>query len=393
MHMNIGIDARFYGSLGKGLGRYTEKLLTHLEVVDHDYSTYFIFLRSENFDEYQPRSKRFIKVRADYPWYGWQEQLLFPFLLSRYRLDLIHFPHFNVPIFVPVPFIVTIHDLILLHYPTVKATELPPFLYWLKYLAYRAVIGLAVRRARAIITVSQFTKSDLEDVYAAARGKVTVTLEAADPFCYWLPPRVERAILGALGLSELTEGVEVIDIKRFILYVGNAYPHKNLDQILAVARQFPELIFVCVGKEDFFYHSFRAKVESANQNNIRFVGGIDDQTLGILYRRASAYFFPSLYEGFGLPGLEAMAYGIPVVAARAGSLPEIYGDAAYFFDPADEAGCRAMIALALDGARTSDSERQARFRQSGKFSWQRMAYETLHVYRTASERRSNKNNE
>jgi glycosyltransferase involved in cell wall biosynthesis len=117
--MRIGIDARFYGSLGKGLGRYTEKLIFHLEAIDTD-NEYVVFLRRENFDEYIPRSPRFRKVVAQYAWYGLSEQTLFVLLLYRFRFDLVHFPHFNVPLLYRRPFVVTIHDLILVHYPTLR---------------------------------------------------------------------------------------------------------------------------------------------------------------------------------------------------------------------------------------------------------------------------------
>lgn len=384
--MKIGIDARFYGSLGKGLGRYTEKLLTHLEHISGDEHSYVVFLRSENFDEYQPANKCFTKVVADYPWYGWQEQLLFPLLLGRYHFDLIHFPHFNVPLLIRQPFVVTIHDLILLHFPTVKASELPPFLYWLKYLAYRTVIAVAIRRARAIFTVSLFTRQDIESGYPFARERTFVTLEAADPYCFWLHPDSERHLFLSLGIAESGALAHGLRRKPFVLYVGNAYPHKNLSLLLRVAKALPETIFLCVGKEDYFYRSFQEQVRASGAKNIIFSGYVDDHALGALYRRATAYFFPSLYEGFGLPGLEAMNHGTPVVAARAGSLPEIYGDAAIYFDPEDVRECILALKKALSGL-TRPSLQARGFSQVGKFSWDRMARETLRLYETSQTKR------
>jgi glycosyltransferase involved in cell wall biosynthesis len=375
--MRIGIDARFYGSLGKGLGRYTEKLITYLEGLPEDPNTYVIFLRLENFNEYQPAYPRFTKIIADYPWYGWAEQLLFPILLWRERLDLIHFPHFNVPLILWKPFIVTIHDLILLHFPTVKASELPPFLYWLKYLAYRIVIASAVKRARSIIAVSDFTKQDIETIYPDAKGKVYTTLEAVDPYCQWLDPVAEQSLLRSLALIDADTAK--IRTKRFVLYVGNAYPHKNLELLLAVAPKFPDTVFLCVGKEDYFYRSFREKVSAAQVGNIRFTGYVDDRSLGALYRRASAYVFPSFYEGFGLPGLEAMNYGLPVVAARAGSLPEIYAEAALYFDPRDMDTCFEALRKSLDEAERPEYRTRG-FNRVARFSWRGMAMETLRLY-------------
>src|SRR3989338_6171328 len=168
--MRIGIDARFYGSVGKGLGRYTEKLIEHLEVLDTD-------------NEYVPKNACFKKALAQHAWYGFSEQLLFPFCLLLFRLDLVHFPHFNVPMFYPKKFIVTIHDLILLHYPTLGSTTRSVILYAIKFLAYRWVIALAMRRAEHIIAVSHFTANDIVRHAPYARDKVSVTYEAADAVC------------------------------------------------------------------------------------------------------------------------------------------------------------------------------------------------------------------
>ncbi|MDP3957554.1 MAG: glycosyltransferase, partial [bacterium] len=263
--MRIGIDARFYGSVGKGLGRYTEKLIEHLEKLDTD-NDYVVFLRRENYDEYVPRNVRFKKALAQYAWYGFSEQLLFPLRLLLFRLDLIHFPHFNVPLLYPKKFIVTIHDLILLHYPTLRNSTRTAFLYRLKFAAYRFVIASAIRRAEHIITVSYFTKADILDRYPSARGKVSVTYEAADPACQFLPSEQTERLLGRLGLlREASPDVRsplVRDIlKPYLLYVGNAYPHKNLEAFLRVAPLFPAYQFVLVGKEDHFYQRLKRIVE------------------------------------------------------------------------------------------------------------------------------------
>lgn len=375
--MKIGIDARFYGTLGKGLGRYTEKLITHLECLPDDSHTYIIFLRRENYREYTPRNSRFVKCLADFPWYSWQEQLLFPLLLWRQRLDLVHFPHFNVPLFLGLPFVVTIHDLILLHYPTVKATQLPPFLYWFKYRVYRKVIASAIRRAKAILTVSAFTRQDLEGSYPEVAGKITVTLEAAEAECHWVAPEDASRWLQGLGLTEAMTGLSAV--KPFVLYVGNAYPHKNLPLLLKMAPLFPTITFLCVGREDYFYHSLRKRAETLGITNVRFVGHVDDSVLGVLYQHARAYLFPSLYEGFGLPGLEAMTYGTPVVAAQAGSLPEIYGEAALYFHPTEPLTCQKALEQVFQTT-VRETLRQRGFQCAGQYSWQRMARETRCVY-------------
>lgn len=371
--MRIGIDARFYGSLGKGLGRYTEKLLQELERQPGE-DQFVVFLRRENFDEYQPVCARFTKALADYPWYGWREQWLFPRLLRQHRLDLMHFPHFNVPLIYRQPFVVTIHDLILFHYPTVKASELSPFLYWLKYLVYRFVIAQAIGRARRVFAVSQFTADDIARAYPQARQKICVTREAADPFCFWLPPSEHAACLKRLGLTKHGQG------KPFVLYVGNAYPHKNLELLLELAASQTEKLFVCVGKEDYFYIRLRHSATARGLDNVLFVGFVADRELSILYREAECYFFPSLYEGFGLPALEAFTYGTPVVAARRGSLPEVLGEAAVFFEPTDKASLLAGLRAVTENIPLRTERIRRGYLQAATYSWSRMALNTLREY-------------
>lgn len=371
--MRIGIDARFYGSLGKGLGRYTERLIQELEKIDCE-DEFFVFLRKENFQEYIPRSSRFTKVLADFPWYSWQEQIFFPRLLLQYELDLVHFPHFNVPLFYRRAFVVTIHDLILWHYPTVKASELSPFLYWGKYWMYRLVIGSAVRRARTVFTVSRFTQADLESVYPSIANKICMTHEAADMEVSTLSPDDEQLLFQRIGLTFHGKG------RPYVLYVGNAYPHKNLQLLLDVAGRLPEKQFVCVGREDYFYREFKKQVEQQKITNILFTGFVSDKFLPVLYREAESYFFPSLYEGFGLPALEALQFGTPVVLARAGALPEIVGEAGIFFDPKNVE--EVVKKVKLIGENTALRERMILMgkKRIQDFSWSRMATETYKEY-------------
>jgi len=382
--MRIGIDARFYGSLGKGLGRYTEKLIEHLERIDSE-NEYIIFLRRENFDEYHPRNPRFKKVLAHYDWYGFSEQTFFLLQLYRAHLDLMHFPHFNVPVLYLRKFVVTIHDLILLHYPTLRNTTRGFFLYAWKFLVYRFVIARAIQRAVHVITVSEFTKKDILKNYPAAEGKVTVTYEAADPFCQCLDPRSEEGLFGRLGLikreKQNTETKLLRDIiTPYILYVGNAYPHKNLDIIFSVAKDLPECTFVLVGKEDYFYSRLKQRAESQNIRNVIFSGFVNDTELSTLYRFGWLYVFPSLYEGFGLPPLEAMSRGLPVLSSDRGSLPEILSDAAVYFDPKDAEDLSKKITELSENSVLRVELVEKGYKQSKKYSFPLMARETYQVY-------------
>lgn len=379
--MRIGIDARFYGSLGKGLGRYTEKLIEHLERIDTE-NEYVIFLRQENFDDYHPKNSHFKKVLAHYTWYSLAEQIFFPWRLYREDLNLVHFPHFNVPIFYRRPFVMTLHDLILLRYPTVRNSTRGALIYMLKFLAYRFVIATAIRRAKRIITVSRFTQKDIQEHYPEAAEKIVVTYEAADPYCqYFSEEQAKRTLERLCVLRAGDQGLVLHDIIRpYLLYVGNAYPHKNLEFLLSVAEKMPEQLFVLVGKEDYFYARLKQTTKQRGLQNVIFTGYLDDRELSILYRYATLYVFPSLYEGFGLPPLEAMARGLPVLASERGSLPEILGEAAVYFDPEDSASLQGRISQILVQPEKREEMRRLGYRQVARYSFETMARETQKSY-------------
>jgi glycosyltransferase involved in cell wall biosynthesis len=382
--MKIGIDARFYGAIGKGLGRYTEKLIEHLEASDTE-NEYVIFLRRENFDAYQPKYPRFSKARADYQWYSFSEQCLFPFFLRRFQLDLMHFPHFNVPLLYRRKFVVTIHDLILLRYPTLRNTTHLAFFYWLKFAAYRMVIASAIGRANHVITVSDFAKRDILDRYPSAAGKVSVTYEAADAFCRILPASETRSLLERLVLMRYDGQRDIL--QPYFLYVGNAYPHKNLQLLLDVAKRFPKHQFVLVGREDYFYIRLKREAKQYGIDNVIFTGFISDQELSALYRNALAYVFPSLYEGFGLPPLDAMTFGLPVASSDRASLPEILGDAAVYFNPENPGSLEQTLVEIANNPVRQEALRQRGYDRVKHFHWRSMAEATLRIYAASSTRK------
>jgi len=390
--MKIGIDARFYGPIGKGLGRYTQEVVDNLMKITSANGgagfNYVIFLSPENFDEFICDEPFVKKVKVNIKWYSWAEQLLFPFYLWQEKLDLVHFPHFNIPIFTPSKFVVTIHDLILTHFPTVRATTRSHFIYFLKNLAYRLVIKAAVIRAHRIIAVSQFTKDDIVNKLKVKTDKISVTYEGVTN----LAKGRDSLFVAKLNNQETLEQYHIA--KNFLLYVGNAYPHKNLEALLRVFnrlhREKPELRLVLVGKEDYFYHQVENYARSLNlwqRENINspviFPGYIPDAQLEILYQEARAYIFPSFYEGFGLPPLEAMAKGCPVISSNQASLPEILGQAAVYFNPGDEEEMLLKIRQVL----TDDDQRQKLIslgqEQAKKYNWWECAHQTMLVYQQA----------
>jgi len=370
--MRIGIDARFYGTIGKGLGRYTQKLINNLELADKA-NEYFIFLRKENFDEFRPKNKNFHKVLADYQWYTFSEQINMPKLLNKYKLDLVHFPHFNVPIFYRKKFIITIHDLILVRFPTIRGTTLNPLFYWLKFLAYKIVINSAVKRAKKIIAVSQFTKDDILKHYKIPEEKITVTYEACDDFCVVNPNENGGKVLARYGI-----------IKPYIIYIGNVYPHKNAERLALGFNESlkikNDLGLVFIGGEDYFYGRLKNFVKEQKIKNIIFSEFVPDSDLDTIIRNATAYVRPSLYEGFELPPLEAMAKGTPVICSDHNCAREILGDSAYYFDGLKtEEVSEAIIKITTDENLRKNLIANG-YEQIKKYSWKKMAQETLQIY-------------
>jgi glycosyltransferase involved in cell wall biosynthesis len=288
----------------------------------------------------------------------------------------MHFPHFNVPLFYFGDFVVTIHDLILLKFPTKKATTLGPIFYKIKYFGYKAVITQAVKKAKRIITVSNFTKKEIAEYFNLNPEKISVTYEACDGVEY-----------GQLSLPESRFLSNHKITKPYLLYVGNAYPHKNLERLLEVFKELKNNKFnfqlVLVGKLDYFYQRLKKKAQELDllhDNSVVFFGFASQSDLAHLYRKASLYVFPSFIEGFGLPALEAMSYGLPVVASKTSSLPEILDGAALFFDPQDKQDMTLTILKVLENQNLRKKMIKKGYEQVKKFSWGRCASDTLAIY-------------
>jgi glycosyltransferase involved in cell wall biosynthesis len=365
--MRIGIDARFYGPEESGLSRYIERLLKYLQTVDQ-VNEYIVFLRPVA-KSWQPTNPRWRTVIVDVGWYSFKEQFLMPLIFLRAKLDLLHVPHFNFPILYPKKFVITFHDLILNEFTTERSSTLEPIWFKIKMAAYRFDVNQAIRRASRILTVSQHSETQLHKKYPVSIGKTTVTYESVDPF----PTPVGLEALTKWGIKE-----------PYLLYAGNAYPHKNLEILITAVKQMnlqnQKFQLVLAGKRDYFSRRLEQFAKDQGVPNVVFTGFVSDPELHRLYRNAQAYFFPSLSEGFGLPGLEAMSTGTPVYAAQASCLPEIFGTAAHYFDPHSVADISRAIKVALN-----DQAENTRLKLAGQvrikdYSWRQMAEITKIVY-------------
>ena len=378
--MRIGIDARLWNETG--VGRYIRNLVWQLQKLDKK-NTYILFVKKDSTkEELKITSENFSLVETDIRWHTVDEQLLFHKVIENELLDLVHFPYFSVPILYNKPFVITIHDLIINHFPTGKASTLPLPVYYAKRLAYNYILKQAAKKSQRVISVSEATKKEIIQHLKVPEKKITVTYEGFDLKLEKKETNSEQ--VGMLGL----------DKSKYFLYVGNAYPHKNVERLVEAFHlifvEYPDVKLVLVGKNNYFSSQLEEKVNKLQlEKSIVFSGGVSDKELVSLYKHAEALIFPSLMEGFGLPGLEAMQSECLVLAADIPVFKEIYQDAAVYFNPRAVASIHATIRQVLTEKKSFSQYIQKGKEQVKTFSWEKMAKETIHIYESCVSLRQN----
>lgn len=378
--MRIGIDCRLGGLAHAGIGRYCEQLVYHLVTNPQhtENTTWVLFF----FDQTQINDSDHFSSVIKYPnvevvfapirHYTIAEQIKMNQIFRAARLDLLHVPHFNVPVLYSKPYVVTIHDLLWHEYQGVGVTTLPKWLYWIKYLGYRFISAAAIKRAQAIIVPAKTVKTEILKRFPVAKNRIHVTYEGVD-----------TTALSANKKISKTEAVPQLP-KPFLLYVGSLYPHKNIEVVLEALTSEPEVHLALVGSRNIFQDQVKKQVATLGiSDQVHFLGYVPDGELGELYQQASALVQPSLSEGFGLTGIEAMAMNCPVLASNIPIFKEIYGDAAILFDPHSPESLKQGLAKLRS---LSTKERQNLIKkgqdQMNKYDWQKMAEETYSVYQS-----------
>ena len=364
--MTIGIDCRLWNETG--VGRYICNLVNELAKQDKK-NTYVLFVLTKDISEVEGHvNENFKIVTVDIRWHSIEEQLLLPEILRKENVDLMHFPYFSVPVLYNKPFVVTIHDLIIDHYPTGEATTHNPVLYNIKRQGYKYIIKQAAKKARAVITVSHATEEEIIDHLGVEKKKLFVTYEGIG----------EKLIKSKHNAKKIEN--------RFFLHVGNVYPHKNTDRLLRAFIIFlktnPDIQIIFVGKEDFFFKKLKNKVNLLDlEKSVIFTGLVSDEELAGYYEQAEAVIIPSLMEGFGLPAVEAMAQSCLVLASDIPSLHEICEDSALYFDPLKEHDIAKCMEKALQLPIAKKKEIIAHGKKRiNQFSWKKMAEETITIY-------------
>lgn len=371
--MRILIDGRFWGLENAGLGRYTINLLKELAKIDAK-NQYVVLLRKKYFGSLD-LPDNWKSVLADFRHYSLAEQMKLPKIISCERPELVHFLHFNTPLSFQGKFIATIHDLIM-HKQKKDATIQPLQLYLLKRLAYKTVFRHSVKASVKIIVPSEFTKSEILKNYNISKEKICVIHEGVNEGLYQQP---KIGITARFGLAP-----------QYFIYVGNSYPYKNLkraiEAIRLVNQNLDKPVFLAIaGPRDGFYKRLKGQVEHLGaQKFVKLLGFVHDEDLRALYANSLGFIYPSLVEGFGLQGLEAMASGTLVLASDIPVFREIYEGNVLYFNPYDF----SSIAKVMKDALEMGSEERGKIISKGqefikRYSWSKMAQETLMVYKEA----------
>jgi glycosyltransferase involved in cell wall biosynthesis len=372
----ILIDARLYGLENAGLGRYTLNLIQELVKIDQN-NNYVVLLRKKYFDSLIfPENWK--KVLTNFKHYSFSEQIKLKKIIESEAPDLVHFPHFNVPIFYKGKYIVTIHDLLMHRQSGLSATTLIPPLYFLKRIAYKTIFRKAVTGASKIIVPSNAVRKEVEDYYKLNTKKTETIYEGVD-----------EKIEGKENPEKVLEKYKINE--KYFLYVGNAYPHKNLKRaieaiILLNKESDQKVILAIASSRNIFTQRLQKLIKKLGGGEfVKLLGFVPDSDLGILYKNSVAFVFPSLSEGFGLPGLEAMSLDCPVLASDIPVFREIYKDNVIYFNPYDFS---AMETAMKNIIKMDNEERNARKQKAKEFakiySWSKMAKETLAIYEQES---------
>lgn len=368
--MKIGIDCRMMGVRHGGIGRYVLELVKYILKLDSK-NEYVLFYNSdleEAILQITENISHVNKVLVNIRHYSLMEQIKFNSILNKYNLDLVHFPNFNIPIMYKKKFVVTIHDVVHHKISGAKKTRLPHF--W----AYKKVIAHAAKYSQIIITVSKAAKKEIVKYLGVDEQKIKVIYSGAN-----IADNIQENYL-----KEVKE--RFLINKPYFLFVGVLERKKN---VVALARAFDEFIekykldmdLVIVGREDKHYPDIRFHaLQIKNSNHLIFTGEVSEQQLKALYKGAYSFVSASTHEGFGLPGVEAMKFGLPLIVSNTDVFNEIYDNAAVYFDSENQADIAEKLFLIARDPDFHKQMQQKSFNRGEFFNWQSAAKETVEIY-------------
>jgi len=365
--VRIGIDARKLHDFG--IGTYIRNLLRQLARLDQE-NEYVLLCRPQDRQALASVGENFRGVPETAGNYSVAEQVKIPWALRREKVDLFHAPHYVLPPLVSCKSVVTIHDCIHLTFPQYLPNRLA--------LGYaRTSMTMAAKRATRVLTVSQSSKRDILKFVDVSPDKIDVIYNAYDDR-FGVEPRDEDVV-------RVRERYQLHG--EFVLYAGNVKPHKNLARLIEAFhhvrdRGLEHLTLVLIGEDISKYAALRRAVHKHQLHKyVRFLGYLPEDTLAVMYRLAGVFVFPSLYEGFGLPPLEAMASGTSVVTSNVSSLPEVAGDAALLVDPYDPTSIADGIYTVLTDPSVRKNLREKGIARANQFSWETSVRRVWEIYK------------
>lgn len=374
----IGIDARMFSDAFTGIGRYTYELTRRFFEKTEEPIQWVLFMNEPQFSEFNFSHPHVKAVCVDAPHYSLSEQVHFLKILNRENCDLVHYTHFNVPLLYRKPFVVTIHDTTISFYPGKKMNS------WWHKIAYNKVIQHAVRNSERILTVSENTQKDVEKLFQISSLKMRTVWNGIGSEFYESSQIRKDAVRQKFHLSS-----------HYLLYTGVWREHKNIVGLLRAFRlildrarssdgphRFRDLDLVITGKEDPNYPEVKRLIKELDlEDRVKLVGLVCFEDLRALYSGADVYIFPSFYEGFGMPPLEAMRCNTPVCASRVSSIPEVCGDAVQYFDPHRVRHMAEKIVEVLVNEKLRQELVLKGKSRVKMFSWDTAADQTLAVYK------------
>ena len=372
--MKVAIDIRRMTEFG--VGTYIRNVVRTLARLDRD-SKYFLVGSPAKVTEFGSLPENFHAIELLAPDNTLKSSIEFRAIVRRLECDVAHIPHmFWMPRGLRCPYVLTVHDLLEHMYGSRNLSSLRRSLHF--YLTRRVL-----RSAARVIAVSQFTKGEIEKLLAIPDARIEVVYNAID----------ERFLRGHASDADRELIAQRYQVNYpFLLYAGAIRPHKNVVRIieafsalkneLAKERRLQDLKLIIIGDDLSSHPRLRRTVVSGGvQNDVRFLGFVPIEVLRIFYDVAKVFVFPSLYEGFGLPPLEAMAHGTPVVTSNTSSLPEVVGNAALMVNPENVFEIRNALQQALLDPEVRDRMKRLGYEQAQRFSWESSVARILEIYR------------
>jgi glycosyltransferase involved in cell wall biosynthesis len=355
--MKIGIDCRLSGIAHAGIGRYIENLISRLPKEASDIEWVYFYRNKKQVIPNLNVESHLVPIQH----YTFQEQLQLVSIFNQAKLDLLHVPHFNAPILYPGKLIVTIHDLLWHQQRGSQVTTLKPWEYWGKYTGYKLVTSRAIKKASKILVPTQTIKKTLSRHYPDSIDKIIVTHEGVD----------NRLLK--------FKNKKVKKQPQSLIYVGSLYPHKNIRLVVKALQKLPGWKLTIVGSRNVFQDKIKEEIKKLGvEKQTEFTGYLSDEDLAQEIKAATALVQPSLSEGFGLTGIEAMALGTSVVASDIPVFKEIYQNAAVYFDPHSVENFVKNLAN-LSKKKPSKKQMSAVVKQ---YSWDEMTKKTIKAYKS-----------